>query len=110
MADFFQDFTPVNVGRTNGVAQTHVPKTKVGLAQAQRSGAVTGQRKHANEGRNTGSGSVTVMSAAKLDTTEETRHQASGKALGTAIMQVSCLEPAAPSLASLQTTQLMRTP
>ena len=87
MADFFQDFTPVSVGHGSTGRPAAVPKSNVGLAQALRSGKVTGERKHAAETGNKGSSSATVMSAAKLDNTEETRHQSSGKALGAAIMQ-----------------------
>ncbi|GMI34064.1 hypothetical protein TeGR_g5601 [Tetraparma gracilis] len=83
-----QDWSaPVNIGRGTVAGAPRVPKTTAGMAQALRAGTVTGERKHAAETGNKGAGSATVMSARKLEETEETRHRTSGRELGAAIMQ-----------------------
>jgi putative transcription factor len=76
----------VNVGKGFG-AKPAVSKSAAGLAAQLRTGAVQAERKHAAETSNRSAHTSTVMSASKLDNTEETRHKSSGKELGNAIMQ-----------------------
>lgn len=79
-----QDWEAVNVGRST--VSRPKPKTNAALSSLMRAGLVSAEKRH-GAGGNTAAHSATVMSARKLEETDELKHAKVDKSLSKAIQQ-----------------------